>query len=80
MEIATPCKLRVHHQQKHTNLRILQVRSNHTVPIVPIIRQQAKATRVSLAAIMAHLWRRILIKFRILIQTWFLAANTNRKT
>jgi hypothetical protein len=80
MEIATPCKLRVHHQPKYTNLRILQVRSNHTVQIVPIIRQQAKATRANPAAIMAHLWRRILIKFRILIQTWFLAANINRKT
>jgi len=54
-QIATPCKLRVHHQQKSTNLRILQVHSNHTVQIVLIIRQQAKATRANPAAIMAHL-------------------------
>jgi len=58
-KIATPCKLRVHHQQKSTNRRILQVHSNHTVQVVLIIRQQAKATRVNPAAIMAHLWRRI---------------------
>ena len=58
MEIATPCKLRVHHQQKYTNLRILQVHSNHTVQIVPIIHQQAKATQVKPAAITAQLFHR----------------------
>ena len=58
METATRCKLRVHHQQKYTNLRILEAHSNHTVQIVLIIHLQAKATQAKPAAITAQLFHR----------------------